>query len=93
MIKAMPRLIFFTGRVEGPLEEGVCKDAEKDGPGYQDGKCGDSVAGSGGAKMGVFTWDIHHPGTDPDSQGVQRDPGHAKSGVGFHLVHINVDGR
>jgi hypothetical protein len=83
----------LTGRVEGPLQEGICKDAEEYGPGHQDGKCGDSIAGSGRAKMGVSAGDIHHPCADPDSQNVQRDPRHTKSRVGFHLVHITVEGR
>jgi len=86
-------LILFTGRVKGPFQEGICKYAEENGPGYQDGKCGGSVAGSGGAQTGVPSWYIHHPGTDPDSQNVQRDPRHTKSGVRFHLIHITSDGR
>jgi hypothetical protein len=40
-----------------------------------------------------FVGDIHHTGTDTDSQEVQRDPHHTKSGVGFHRIHITVEGR
>lgn len=60
-------LSLFTGRVKGPLQKGECKDAEENGPGYQDGKCGGSIARSGRAKTGVSFWDIHHPCADPDS--------------------------